>query len=118
MTSTWIESGPGSDMDRRELFTDARDISKTIPGGTLDDTQYLAQLVQRGQEKLAENGISETFAGEADTTGIYVYDEDFFMGDIVQTADEYGHEAQTRVTEIIHSQDPSGIKVYPSFSAI
>ncbi len=38
------------------------------------------------------------------------------MGDILQIANEYGKEAESRIIEIIYSQDPKGIRVYPTFS--
>lgn len=46
--------GGGSGLNRRELFTDARDISSDVGDGVvLSDAAYTAQLQQRGKEKLA-----------------------------------------------------------------
>jgi hypothetical protein len=113
------EGGGGSDLERREMYVDAGDISKNIPeGGTLTDEQYLAKLAQRGSEQLAKNVLIQTFEGEADTTTTYVFKTDFGMGDLVEVANEYGHEARSRVVELIHSQDDSGVKIYPTFAKI
>lgn len=110
--------GSGSGLERRELFTDARDISSNVDGGTLTDEQYYAKLTQRGTENLAENATIKTFDGEVETTKMFVYGRDFFLGDIVQVVNDYGTESKSRVTEMIMSQDTGGYTAYPSFTII
>lgn len=111
--------GSAKGLNRRELFTDARDISSQVQNGvTLTANEYNAQLQQRGSEKLAENTEVMSFEGEAETTVMYKYGIDFFNGDIVQFANEYGHEGKARILEIIMSEDESGASVYPTFSTI
>lgn len=111
--------GGGSGLDRRELFTDARDISSDIGDGeTLTDAEYIAQLQQRGKEKLAENTNVVTFEGETETTIMFKYGEDFYNGDIVQIANEYGHETKARILEVVTSEDENGFSVYPTFKTI
>ncbi len=106
-------------LNRRELFTDARDISSDAEDGkTISDSDYTALLTQRGKEKLAENVSVTSFEGEAETTVMFRYGEDFFNGDIVQVANEYGHETRARIVEIINSTDESGHTVYPTFETI
>jgi len=104
-------------LARREMFTDARDLSKSIDGGTLTDADYEAQLRQRGLEDLAENIFVQTFEGQIDASSMFVYAVDYFLGDIVEVANEYGHQTKSRVVEVIRSQDKVGVKVYPTFSA-
>lgn len=116
--SVSVSSGGGSGLSRRELFVDARDLSSTVEGEELSDSEYTAQLQQRGAEKLAENIIIETFEGETETTSSFTYGVDFNMGDIVQNQNEYGSTFTSRITEYIWSQDTSEIKAYPSFSVI
>ncbi len=111
-------SGGGSGMDRRELYTDARDLSQTADGDELTDEEYENQLVQRGLEKLYENMGTQYFEGQAETTKMYKYGVDFFMGDIVQIENEYGLEARSRVVELVRSQSLSGYDVYPTFSRV
>mgnify|MGYP004561517429 FL=1 len=113
-----ISSGGGSGLGRRELYTDARDISSTTNNGTLTEAEYNSQLEQRGKEKLAENTVTKTFEGEMETSKMFVYGEDFFMGDVVQIVNEFGIEAKARVVEMIHSQDENGIDFYPTFETI
>lgn len=116
--SVEISSGGGSGLSRRELYTDARDISTTTEDGTISDTEYNAQLTQRGNEKLAENTITKSFEGEMETTKMFKYGEDFFMGDIVQIVNEFGIESKARVTEMVISQDESGTDSYPTFETV
>lgn len=110
--------GGGALLYRRELYTDARDLSQTVDEVLMSEEDYIAQLEQRGIEKLAENTLEKTFDGQVDTTGMFKYGKDFFLGDIVQLVAEYGIKAKARVTEIIYSQSTSGIDIYPTFNMI
>lgn len=111
--------GSGSGLERRELFTDARDISSDVGDGeTLTDAEYIAQLQQRGKEKLAENTDVTSFEGQVETTIMFKYGEDFFNGDIVQIANEYGHETKARILEIVTSENEEGTSVYPTFKTV
>lgn len=111
--------GNGSGLARRELFTDARDISSDVGDGViLSDSEYTAQLQQRGKEKLAENTDIVSFEGQVETTIMFRYGEDFFNGDVVQIANEYGHETKARILEIVMSEDKDGTSVYPTFKTL
>lgn len=103
-------------LERRELYTDARDISSFLEGGeTMEEELYYSKLINRGVEKLTEHGIESMFQGEAETTRMYRYGEDFFMGDIVQVANEWGLTDRVRIVELIFSLDSEGYSVYPTF---
>lgn len=80
--------------------------------------EYEALLIQRGREKLAENIEITSFEGEVDSMNMFKYGEDYFIGDIVQIANEYGHETTARILELVTSDDESGTSVYPTFSTI
>lgn len=84
----------------------------------LSNDEYIALLRQRGKEKLAENIDITSFEGEVEATTMFVYGQDFFIGDIVQIANEYGHETTARIIELVTSDDESGNSVYPTFSTI
>lgn len=108
-----------SGLNRRELFTDARDISSDVGDGvTLTEEEYIAQLEQRGIEKLAENSEFTSFEGQIDNTTMFKYGEDFFNGDIIQLENEYGHQCKARIFEIVMSEDESGSSVYPTFKSL
>lgn len=114
-----VSVGSGSGLGRRELYTDARDLSTTTSnGGTISTSEYNNQLTQRGNEKLADYPISESFEGESDTTRMFVFKEDFDIGDIVQNKNEYGQEGRSIVSEMIFSQDEEGFLSYPTFETL
>lgn len=110
--------GSGTSLARRELYTDARDLSMKTDGGYMSDADYLAQLVQRGTEDLSKYIVQQAFEGQADTTNMFTYGEDFFLGDVVQIDSGYGISAKSRVMELIRSQSTTGIEVYPTFTMV
>ena len=101
-------------LERREMFTDAADIQK----GNLSNSKYMALLEKRGISKLDETNRKISFDSECDTNRLYVYGESFFIGDIVQIANEYGIEASAKITEFTWSFSESGIETYPTFLAM
>lgn len=111
--------GENSGLNRREIFVDARDISSDVGDGiTLTGEEYDILLQQRGKEKLTENTDVISFEGQVDSALMFKYGEDFFNGDIVQVANEYGHETKARVIEIITSENNEGISLYPTFKTV
>lgn len=106
-------------LARREMYVDASGITRNVPNETpLTEVEYAAKLKEKGQQALSENIFYQSFEGQIDTTGLYSYGVDYFMGDIVQVADDYDHEAKSQVTEVTHSDDAAGIRKYPTFSTI
>lgn len=106
--------GDVSGIARREIYSDARDLSTNE--GEITDAEYYEQLKERGLEALAERVDHQDFEGEVvDYT--YKYGKDYFLGDIVEVVNEYGMEAVTRVIEVISSEDESGIYTVPTFSS-
>lgn len=108
-----------SGLYRRESYTDARDISKkTEDDVELTDREYEAALSQRGKQKIVEeiNSKAETFEGEVDYRTSYEYGKDYFLGDLVEIADVYGHETSVRVSEMMYSFDSEGFSMTPSFT--
>lgn len=111
--------GNASGLNRREIFTDARDISsKTDDGEVLSDQDYLNLLQQRGKENLAEYPIKEGFEGEVEASKMFIYGRDFFLGDCVQVQNEFGMSGTSLVSEIVFSQDKDGESVFPTFLSL
>lgn len=110
-----VGDSKSSGLNRREAFIDARDISSQVDGGTLTDEQYNGLLTARGNEYMAEYKTVKAFDGEVETSQLYQYQRDFFMGDIVQLENEYGSSARVRITEYIYNQSTEGISSYPTF---
>jgi len=113
-----LPSGAGTDLDRREKFTDARDISTLVDGVELTPEEYNTLLFNRGIISLLESQQSSSFDGKIDPTVNYIYGTDFFIGDIVQIANEYGLKGKSRVIEVVFSEDSSGRDIYPTFQTI
>lgn len=111
-------SGTSSGMERYELFVDARDISSTTDNGTLSDTDYKKLLDQRGSEELANYQKTKIFDQEIDPNKMFLYNKDYFLGDIVQIENDYGVSSKVRITEFIYSFDESGEKSYPTMVQI
>ncbi len=105
-----------SDLERRELYFEAS-VSRNTPDGELSEAEYLLQLEGRGKEELAKWVYLKSFVGEIDPT-MYNYGDEFNMGDILQIADDYGHSTQSRVIEMIYSQDEGAISMYPTFETV
>lgn len=108
-------------LKRREMYTDARDISSEDDEGNQIanyPTSYDNLLKQRGREKIVkdENSQVETFEGEVDYKIAFEYGVDYKLGDIVEVADIYGHETPARISEILFSFDEEGFSINPSFT--
>lgn len=111
--------GDAEGLDRREMYVDARDIqSETEDGTQISDEDYIARLDVRGKEKMLDYKAETAFTGEAETVRSFKYGADFFMGDIVQVEDGYGHANKARIVEFIFSQNESGIQCYPTFQVV
>lgn len=108
-------SGSGSGMNRRELFTDASSVSSDTEEYMLSEAEYIALLESKGSENLEKHKNKTAFEGEIDAVQMFRYGEDFFIGDVVQFANEYGHEGTVYISELVFSQDDSGLAIYPTF---
>lgn len=104
-------------LDRREIFVDARDLRMKKDDGTYyTAAEYGILLRQRGKEKLFETGIIEGLSGEVDTTLQFIYRRDWDLGDLVSIENEYGMKANARILEVIEADDENGYRVTPTFS--
>lgn len=83
-----------------------------------DRQAYLVQLEQRGYEELKKTYVTQAFDGEIEAVRQYVYDRDFFIGDVVQVRDNYGREASSRITEVVMSHDVNGEVLTPTFTTL
>lgn len=106
-----------SDETRRELFTDARDISSTTEDGTLTTAEYNTQLRQRGKASLLENNIARAIEAEIDTS-MYKYNKDYQLGDYITIIDTHNNRYQAKVTEYIRAEDINGFQEYPNYQVL
>lgn len=105
--------GSGSGLYRKEIFVDAKDISSNE--GEISEEEYTAQLMERGAESLVD--ITELFSGEIIVnTNQYQYKTDFDIGDIVTIENkEWNLSINSRIIEIIESEDEAGYKLTLTF---
>lgn len=103
-------------LTRREMFVETYGITdEDEEGNELSESDINKQLQEKGLEELAENLMVIAFEGQIDATRQFVYNQDFFIGDIVQVVNEYSLEQRSRVVEVIRSWDDSGYVVTPTF---
>lgn len=113
--------GTASGLDRREIFVDARDSSlleKDSDGNTIFPNKYNVLLDAKGKQYLADYDIVKAFEGSVDTTEMFKYGDDYYVGDIVQIANEYGHEGKAYISEVVISNSREGYSIYPTFKTI
>lgn len=108
-----VTVGSGSDLDRYEIYVDARDVSTNDGKITLED--YNKLLSERGIENLAALTVKEAFAGEVEPSMNYEYKKDYFLGDVVQIENELGIRIASRIIEIIECVDENGYSMIPTF---
>jgi len=107
--------GSGEGLQRRELYTDARDLRSSDYGTA---AKYQDAMKQRGVEQLYENARITNYEGEVEAFRSFIYGQDFFLGDTVQIINEYGISGNAQVIEWVRSESDSGVEVYPTFSGI
>ena len=72
------------------------------------------KIADTKEQKDSNAILGREFEGEITST-IFKYDEDYYMGDIVEVANEYGNESEPRIIEYIYSQSNNELKYYPTF---
>lgn len=86
---------------------------------TVTDYTYLIIIRKLGLETLAERVKTKEFKGNVDVINTYEYKTDYNLGDIVKVINEYGIEAEARITEIVESEDnDNGYAIEPKFEYI
>lgn len=92
--------GGASGLERNEIYIDARDIEE---GGNLLD---------RGEQKLAEYARVESFETSVLTYGPFVYGQDWHLGDIVTVQNaKKTRTAHLRVTEVVEVIEKGGYQL-------
>lgn len=115
--TTIYEDAP-TGLERRETYLSSSASSKDDEGNDIDPSTYIAQLVKEGQDALYGMMVVDAFDADIDATQQFIYGQDFFLGDIVQVRNEYGIEANARISEMVYSVDTSGETYLPTFTVI
>lgn len=125
-----------SGFTRRELYTDARDITDTkqieVATGEVDEEtgvpimetqtvpipieEYNELLKQRGEEKLDDCQVVTSYSGELSNNTTYVYGKDYYKGDKVQIVDKkIGVRLSAVVESVTITYDDNGKSIEPAF---
>jgi len=118
-TGVYIVPAPGTDIDiqgvkRRVLAVDANDIDTT----QVTAAEFQNMITQRGLEALAEHRLIKAFDGEIPLDAPYLYNRDYFQGDIVLLLGDNDATQAVRITEYIWAYDAEGGRSYPTFTEI
>lgn len=111
-------------LDRNEIFVDATNISPKYKDEfdiehEYTISEYRQLLIDKGNEVLSSRKIETSFSGEVYTIDTYEYKVDYNIGDIVKVKNEYGIEANARITEVMESEDSNeGYVAQPTFEYI
>lgn len=100
-----------SGLDRNVLFVDATNID-TAAGPSLN-----ALMIERGRQELASRQKVMLFDGVVDPNGIFQYNRDYTLGDLIVFKGDDGIRQTMRVTEYIYTYDAEGYRAYPTLSA-
>ncbi|ARA99134.1 siphovirus ReqiPepy6 Gp37-like family protein [Geobacillus thermodenitrificans] len=120
-----VEVGDTFGLERIETFIDARDVAETTKETNdegeqeevpLPDEVVIAQLIDRGQQKLKEMQKILSFESEILTYGPFVYEKDWDLGDIVTVQDKkWGITLDTPITEVKEIYEPGGFRLEATF---
>lgn len=100
-------------------YTEQATGDKKYGVGSIDPNSIYRQIHEQCNTELWKHMPIEMFSGEAAQQSMYIYNEDFFLGDFVQIQNEFGQQDIARVTEYIRtSSDSEGDVFYPTFQSL
>lgn len=114
VSRTIVETGDltSEDIDRIELYVDARDLQKTeVSGQQMTQEEYEQLLTERGNEKLLEHAEFISFDANVISDGntAYKYGVDYNLGDYVTIIDkEINLQVDLQITEIMKTLTENG----------
>jgi len=108
-------------FERRVLIVDANDITLpygTAPSGVKDAARlaFEAACKARGQKELSQNRAFQAFDGEINRNSQYKYQQDYYLGDLVEVRNTDGVANLMRITEQIFTSDREGERAYPTLT--
>ena len=106
--------GTATGLERFEDYIDGGGVSSN--GEIITVETYTKMLEEYGQTQLNQTAFTQKFSGDIDPAGLFVINQDYFLGDLVQVENEKGIQATPRIIEIIYAEDENGSSVVPTFS--
>lgn len=97
-------------LERREVFVDAKDLRSD----DLTENEYLAVLATRGNEKLKEMILSDSYDVVTIPTGNFIYKTDYDLGDIVTVSKkDWNMKSDMMITEIQEVYEHGNATIIP-----
>lgn len=109
------EDAEPTGLSRREIFADNGGVNDGEQGGEAESWNAINK--QKGLSELSSHQTTTAFEGDLEATRQYTYGIDFTIGDIVQVENEYGITGTVYISEIVISQDTSGLQITPTFTS-
>ena len=99
-----------TDVNRKELYVDARDVQKTVNNVVMSDSDYKAALLARGMSKLSDTQKVLTLKGDFNKDiEIYEFGKDFNVGDRVTiSSSEFNVSKTSLITAAKYTFDKDG----------
>ena len=83
---------------------------------TLTNLIYYVYMLNAGMEELSKHGETIAFDATILPEVTFRYRSDYYLGDIVTILDDFGNEAQARISEVIEVFDENGYSCNPQFT--
>lgn len=100
---------PPEGFDRRVKVL----VVSSVPEGVVDIEAF---LIQSGMDELMKSRPITAFDGEVSQHSQYVYERDFYLGDVVEARGTSGATSFMRVEEYIFVEDEQGVRSYPTLT--
>lgn len=115
-TTQTAESG----LNRREIFIDGSNTSRTLSGSTITPQEYVKQLCAIAVQKLAGLANYQSFDGEINLNSLtFVYKTNYDIGDIVTIQDSDTKVfSNVRILEITEVQDDNGYTLTGKYESV
>lgn len=102
---------PDTDGYERKVIAVSPEGLDDMTGETL-----LSAMRQAGREELAKYRPLRAFDGEISQTSNYIYNKDYYLGDLVEIRNRDNVSNHMRVTEQIFVSDAEGFRSYPTLA--
>lgn len=112
-----VDNRKSIDEEIRELWVDAKDISKEYELGeetlTYTEEEYKNVLNNRGLKKLNEKKHIKSFSATVVSNSSYRYKDDYIIGDVVTCfSRKYGVKLKARINAVQEVYDSSGYNIH------
>ena len=109
-TGSTLENPRG--LERNEIYVEGNTSSQEAQAYK---GVYAAALRTKGKTELEKYKSTTDITGKVIPNYTFEINKDYFLGDLITVQNSYGQSFDARVTEVIYTEEPSGISTIPSF---